>query len=727
MANYFKDLRSGAKNLYRQAKGNATLKGVDDYFDRISAGGGKGIGDFMTDMSGIADMYQVGKQGAHIADDMYDGKDWDDIDQGRKDALGRGALGTALTLAPVPGIKMARAGLRAGTGAAKRGTGKAMSELFGHRGARKMLAPPSAAAPRKGVKKMREFLEKKVRKSPPPVGAFSTSGWNPTKALQHLGKASDKEVRKAYNLAKGIKTPGLGSRYMANASDNIFKKGIGPLTPLRAAMGSPLYRAGKVGLKDLYRGTPEGYEDSEDLLSEAGHPGNAGTEGEAGPAGATGREAAEAALESINRARAEQGLPPETLDGQYFPDEDATLANASEAPGGIRKVLSEIESAPGYAEKSKNASGQLNKTGGPIYDPRRGEYVRAESLTDEEQAAFAEVTAEKNGERNMRLNTHDEKGRLHDNVDRYAIDRQNQARKSYKDVQGGYNRDDDMREIMRANGISGDGGFRGEPGELGRVPTGSGVEDFRRRNIESSRIPEGYSSSANRGLSDMDIHKLVSAQKVAMSNAERPPLTSEEMLNEEDNPFNFEKARAQEGRDFEELYESGAFEDDMSEPVGGRQPIDGGTRSIYDNWPTVPEDHGTTDYVDPSKGPGPQLSGIDTATTDYVDPNEPMPDPDAEAERWNRENPFAGAGEPSSAPPPSLGDVGPPPKRPTQNAPLNFDEEYPDGPEDWMFRPAIDPSTNGTSTTIRDLNNPAGGQEPSIFEELIRELEALGY
>ena len=296
MANYFKDLRSGAKNLYRQAKGNATLKGIDDHFDRVSAGGGKGVGDFLLDMSGIADMYQVGKQGAHIADDMYDGVDWDDIDQGRKDALGRGVLGTALTLAPVPGFKMGRAGLRKGASHMAQGGRKHIAGARGLRArdlASKGLLPggPRVSRPPSLEKMRKDLLEarfkggkpswKKAKHDPKWGGPAPTGTLGKGSSLKEASKiqrASEKDIRAAHKILKAEKAAAkslddvgesLGSKYMANASDNIFGKPHGLLkTPLRVATGGgltgPLYRAGKVGLKDLYRGTPEGYEDSED-------------------------------------------------------------------------------------------------------------------------------------------------------------------------------------------------------------------------------------------------------------------------------------------------------------------------------------------------------------------------------------------------------------------------------------------------------------------------------
>ena len=533
MAQYFKDLGKNLRSGYHELRKNPALKGMDDYFDRINAGGGEGLGDFLVDMSGAADIYQVGKQGAHMADDLFrEGKSWDEVDQGRKDAFERGAVGTALTLAPLPGIKtLGTAGKYATKGLTTAGRNVPGKALAG------------SGLPK--VDKMRRRLEK----------AHAKAGTSLAPGL------SDKAVAKTYRKFKDIPNEdGLRAAYSKlGGNADIIAPGIGKTRrAIRALGGVPLtkgwrskfpQRAAAVAMKDwdwgehpsglnpFYRGeyAGQGANDTDVMEQIMG----GAFPGQQGGLGKQGQEGADGMGMSMNDYM-EMGIDDPKL-GEAISGGSLQAAAAAERLADIAQpdmpATSTSKPANSKPASLKDPSPRSTDPGAPVFDPRTNEFVRAESLSAQEREAFADATADAmmNLDPFSRVQTHDDKGNLRGPGSnwRQQLQRQIDQEKSLKKVQDGYRRDDDMLEIMRARGISGDGGFRGEPGEPGRVPTGPGVEDFRRRNIESSRLPKGYSSSANKGLSDMDIHKLVSANKVAESN--RP---AEDILEGLDNPFN---------------------------------------------------------------------------------------------------------------------------------------------------------------------------------------------
>jgi len=111
MSRYLESLGRNARGLYHTLRKNKSLKEIDDYMDRINRGGGSGVIDFAADMSGIPDLYTAVKQGAHIADDVFrEGKEYGET--GREGAFHRGLAGTALTLAPIPGLKAGARGVK---------------------------------------------------------------------------------------------------------------------------------------------------------------------------------------------------------------------------------------------------------------------------------------------------------------------------------------------------------------------------------------------------------------------------------------------------------------------------------------------------------------------------------------------------------------------------------------------------------------------------------------
>lgn len=502
MAQYFKDFGDNLRSGYHQLKKNKALKGIDDYFDKINAGGGEGLADFAVDMSGIADMYQVGKQGAHIADDLFrEGKSWDEVDQGRKDAFERGAVGTALTLAPLPGIKtLGTAGKYATKGFTTAGRNVPGKALVG------------SSLPK--VDKMRRRLEKAHKKA----GTSLAPG------------LSDKAVGKTYRKFKDIPNEdGLRAAYSKlGGNADIIAPGIGKTRrAIRALGGVPLtkgwrskfpQRAAAVAMKDwdwgehpsglnpFYRGeyAGQGANDTdvmEQIMGGAfpGQQGGLGKQGQEGTDG-MGMSMNDYMEMGIDDPKLGEAISGGSLQAAAAAERLADIAQPDMPATRTSKPASLKDPAPTSVE-----------SGAPVFDPRINEFVRAESLTAEEREAFADATADamKNLDPTNRVQTHDpETGDLRGPGSnwRQQLQRQLDQEKSLKKVQDGYR------------------------SERGR---------------EGARGSKGYDSSTDteannrpKPLSESEIQRQIAAHKVAQDNRDRGHTpTDQDILTAPDNPF----------------------------------------------------------------------------------------------------------------------------------------------------------------------------------------------
>jgi hypothetical protein len=671
MAQYFKDLGKNLRSGYHELRKNPALKGMDDYFDRINAGGGEGLADFAVDMSGIADIYQVGKQGAHIADDLFrEGKSWDQIDQGRKDALKRGAVGTALTLAPLPGLKA----IGAGTKYATKGLSTAGRNLPG-----KAIA--GSGLPK--IDKMRRRLEKAHGKA----GTTLATG------------LSDKAIAKTYRKFKDIPNTTGGRAAYAKLGGNadIIAPGIGKTRrAIRALGGVPLtkgwrskfpQRAAAVALKDWDWGEhPSGL--------------NPFYRGEYAGQGANDISVMEEVMRGAFPGQGYESStpPPETFEvpederapgqeGEYVTLEDGTRMWQPADPNlpvrehPLRADESSVVTSPsqiappGKTPASlKEPSPRSTDPGAPVFDPRTNEFVRAESLTAEEREAFAGATAAamKNLDPFNRTQTHTNKGDLRGPGSnwRQQLQRQLDQEKSLKKVHEGY-RGDRGREGARGSKIYDSSERDPETGELVNMPT-------------------------PKRLSDMDIHKLVSANKVAESNR-----TDEDILEGLDNPFrefysdDYRSQLEREARPDEDYREDAELagevpRHELENPAPDTSPIERleDRQSEFD--PEMPP------LSEPRPIPDSGMSGLESLAPEL-------------AREYARR------------------DAGPEAAQEAQQSLQNLDlsPEIDAGqdliPEldrllnDPSFSPT--PSTNGTSTTIRDLNEPAGAPDTSVGDQ----------
>lgn len=787
MAQYFKDFGDNLRSGYHQLKKNKALKGIDDYFDKINAGGGEGLADFAVDMSGIADMYQVGKQGAHIADDLFrEGKAWDEVDQGRKDAFERGAYGTALTLAPLPGLKtLGTAGKYATKGLTTAGRNVPGKALAG------------SGLPK--VDKMRRRLEK----------AHAKAGTSLAPGL------SDKAVAKTYRKFKDIPNEdGLRAAYSklgGNAA--MLTPGMGKIGRANQVLGgipfSPSWRskfpqrAAAVAMKDwdwgehpsgmsnpFYRGeyAGQGANDTDvmEQIMGGAFPGQQGGPGKQGQEGTDGMGMSmDDYMEmGIDDPKLGEAISGGSLQAAAAAERLADIAQPDTPATSTSKPASLKDPAPTSVE-----------SGAPVFDPRINEFVRAESLSAQEREAFADATADamKNLDPFNRVQTHDDKGNLRGPGSnwRQQLQRQLDQEKSLKKVQDGY---------------------RSERGREGA------------RGSKGYSLPKGYSTSANKGLSDMDIHKAISAHKVAQDNRDMGHIpTAQDILTAPDNPFrefysddylNQLRRETRSDEDYREdtvagevprhelenpapdtspierlqdrqkdlpemppLSEPRPIPDDAlsfadklaphtaneiakrdagpeaaqemqqslqnldlsSELEAGKDLIPGlerlnsilpGVSDISSNRPSESDnemreieamlaaEHGQR----VSKGLAQREKGMD-ALWNTRDAWSPEADDAWEQDKQdkyfeeNRHKPYDNFVD-ESGPTTGHPDLYTQALKPTGWTPTEEEREYDHG-----FPSHSTPSTNGTSTTIRDLNDPAGGQEPSI-EELIRELEA---
>jgi hypothetical protein len=351
-------------------------------------------------------------------------------------------------------------------------------------------------------------------------------------------------------------------------------------------------------------------------------------------------------------------------------------------------ALADIASPnPPYSPKSSDKkpvsleepSPDSTDPGAPVFDPRTNEFVRAESLTAEERISFAGETAAdmKNLDPFNRTQTHDPKtGDLRGPGSnwRQQLQRQLDQEKSLKKVHEGY-RSDRGREAARGSEI-----------------------------YNSSTDQEANNRPTQ--LSDMDIHKQVSAHKVAQDNRDRGHIpTAQDILTDPDNPFrefysdDYRSQLEREARSDEDYREDAELENwrpgDMLAP---------GIHNYGDDIPR--RDERLQDRQEDFNPEMPPLS-------------EPRPIPELDFSSEDEDLAHL-----SQALPEAQGDEHAASMRQSlQN--LDLSSELEAGKDlipgldkllsDPPFSPV--PSTNGTSTTIRDLNEPA----PSSIENELME------